>query len=151
LSITLRVNGAERRADSEPTATLVSALRSMGLTGTKEGCSTGACGACSVLVDGDLVYGCLRLVGAADGAEILTIEGLGTADDLHPLQQGFIDAGAVQCGFCIPGMIMAAKSLLDRVADPSESEIRHALSGNICRCTGYVKIVEAVRLAAQTR
>ncbi len=120
------------------------------LTGVKEGCGRGECGACTILLDGRPVNACLLLAAKLDGCEVLTIEGLASPEGtLHPLQSAFLEAGAVQCGFCTPGMILAAKSLLDTCPDPSEEEIARALSGNFCRCTGYSKIIKAVRLAAQ--
>jgi len=119
------------------------------LYGTKEGCGTGECGACTVIMNGKLIKSCVTFAVQADQAEIITIEGIGTPDELHPIQEAFIEMGAVQCGFCTPGMILAAKNLLDRNPKPTEGEIRQAISGNLCRCTGYVKIVEAIRFAAQ--
>ena len=134
----------------EPWKTLQQALRDeINLTGTKQGCETGSCGACTVLIDGKAVKSCLILVGQAKGRQITTIEGL-AKDEVYPLQQAFIDHYAVQCGFCTPGMILAAKALLDENPDANEEEIRKGLSGNLCRCTGYTKIVEAV-LAAKER
>lgn len=119
------------------------------LCGTKEGCRTGDCGTCTVLLDGRAVRSCLILTCAVEGKHITTIEGLGNATNVHPIQQAFIDVGAVQCGFCIPGMVLTAKSLLDENHHPTEHEIRIALSGNLCRCTGYEKIIQAVQLASQ--
>ena len=121
----------------------------MDLTGAKCGCNTGDCGACKVIIDGEAVNSCLVLAPKAVGKDIWTIEGLSNGPELHPIQQAFIDAGAVQCGYCTPGMVMSAKALLDKNLDPSEEEIRAAISNNLCRCTGYVKIVEAIRLAAE--
>lgn len=130
--------------------TLLAFLREqLKLTGTKEGCGNGQCGACTVIMDGKAVNSCLVLAVQADGARITTIEGVEGPDGLHPLQQAFIDEGAVQCGFCTPGMILSAKALLDENADPDEGEIKEALSGNLCRCTGYVKIIRAVKNAAR--
>ena len=120
----------------------------LGLTGTKEGCGTGECGACTVLVEGEPVNSCLYLAVRADGKSVLTIEGLAEGGQLHPLQQAFIDKAAVQCGFCAPGMLLSAKALLDRNPQPSEREIREGIAGNICRCTGYVKVVKAIQQAA---
>lgn len=129
--------------------TLLEMLRDrLGLTGTKRGCDLGACGACTVLLDGRAVLSCLLPAAMAEGCRVTTIEGLSLGSELHPLQRAFHEAGAVQCGFCTPGMILSAKSLLDRVPDPSPNDIRNALAGNLCRCTGYAKIVEAVKLAA---
>lgn len=133
----------------DPGALLANVLRDhFHLTGTKIGCQAGDCGACTVIMNGRAVNSCLIPVGKAQEAEILTIEGLGQPDNLHPLQQAFIDCGAVQCGMCIPGMIMAGKALLDENPDPGQDEIREGMSGNICRCTGYVKIEKAVQQAA---
>ncbi len=130
--------------------TLLRVLRDdLGLTGTKEGCSEGDCGACTVLVDGQPVNSCLVLAAEVDGKQLLTVEGLAKEGVLHPLQRAFIAAGAVQCGFCTPGMLLSAKALLDRNPKPSEGEIREALAGNLCRCTGYVRIINAVRQAAE--
>ena len=143
------VNGNVHELAIEPHWLLIEVLREvLGFTGTKHSCGVGNCGACTVLVDGEPVLACMTLAMAARGRSIVTIEGLADGPDLHPLQQAFIDYGAIQCGYCTPGMILAAKALLDREPDPTEDEVRHALSGNICRCTGYVKIVEAVLAAA---
>lgn len=119
----------------------------LGLTGTKEGCGEGECGACTVLVDGKPVDSCLVLIGQVQGRAITTIEGLSNGKELHPLQQAFIDEGAIQCGYCTPGMILAAKALLDSNPNPGEEEIRRSISGNLCRCTGYQKIIKAVQAA----
>ena len=147
--ITLTVNGRRQEVAVEPRWTLLEMVReALRFTGSKEGCGTGDCGACSMIVDGRLVTSCLMLAAQADGREVLTIEGLATNGQLHPVQQAFIDAGGVQCGFCTPGMIMAAKSLLDRNPRPALGEVREGLAGNLCRCTGYAKIYEAVMLAA---
>lgn len=144
--INLKINGREYEVAVEPTKTLVDLLRyDLGLTGTKKGCGTGECGSCTVIFNGKPVNSCLVLAIQARGAEILTIEGLKPAQGLHPIQQAFVDKGAVQCGFCTPGMILSASSLLKKNPNPSEPEIRKALSGNLCRCTGYQKIVEAVQ------
>ena len=148
--VTLTVNGELQEVAAEPHWTLLETVReALSLTGSKEGCGTGDCGACSMTVDGRLITSCLMLAVEADGAEILTIEGLARDGQLHPLQQAFIDAGGVQCGFCIPGMIMAAKALLDETPNPTLDDIRLALAGNLCRCTGYAKIYEAVMLATE--
>ena len=142
------INGRPYEAYIAPNRTLLEVLRDeLRLTGAKEGCGTGDCGACSVIVDGKLVTSCLMLAPQADGAELVTIEGLAPDGQLHPVQQAFIEKGAVQCGFCIPGMILAGKALLDRNPGPSEQEIRQAIAGNLCRCTGYTKIVEAIAAA----
>jgi len=148
--ITLTVNGRPYEVAVEPRWTLLETVREeLRLTGSKEGCGTGDCGACSMIVDGRLVTSCLMLGAQADGREVVTIEGLATNGKLHPVQQAFIDTGGVQCGFCTPGMIMAAKSLLDRNASPTLEEVREGLAGNLCRCTGYAKIYEAVMQAAE--
>ena len=148
--INVTVNGRRHEVAVEPRWTLLEMLREeLRLTGSKEGCGTGDCGACSLLVDGRLVTSCLMLAAQADGREIVTIEGLAANGNLHPVQQAFIDTGGVQCGFCTPGMIMAAKSLLDRTPSPTLEQIREGLAGNLCRCTGYAKIYEAVMQAAQ--
>ena len=143
------INGRAHEAQIEPNRTLLEVVRDeLRLTGAKEGCGTGDCGACSMIVNGKLVTSCLMLAPQADGAEITTIEGLAHNGELHPVQQAFIDTGAVQCGFCIPGMILAGATLLDRNPQPSNDEIRQAIAGNLCRCTGYTKIVEAIAAAA---
>jgi carbon-monoxide dehydrogenase small subunit len=145
----LSVNGEEYEVFVDPWKTLVSVLREdLGLTGTKEGCNTGNCGVCTVLIDGKAVKSCLVLASQAQGKEVLTIEGL-SKKGLHPLQQAFIDHFAIQCGFCTPGMVLAAKALLDENSNPTEEEVKLGLSGNLCRCTGYVKIVEAILAAAE--
>jgi len=144
-TITLTVNGVERQLTVDVRDTLIKALREgVGLTGTKEGCGEGECGSCTVIMDGRAVNSCLVLAVEADGAQITTIEGLEENGELHPLQQAFLDAGAVQCGFCTPGMIMSAKALLDRNPNPTEEEVRLGVSGNLCRCTGYMQVVRAV-------
>ena len=149
-AVRLRVNGRERNALAEPRTLLSDFLRhGLGLTGTHVGCEHGACGACTVLVDGRPTLSCLVLAVQAEGAEVLTVEGLAREEGLHPIQQAFRERHGLQCGFCTPGMLLAAKALLDEVPDPSEDEIRDHLAGNVCRCTGYVGIVEAVHLAAQ--
>ncbi len=145
-TIHLTINDRDYKAAVEPNQTLVEVLRNeFGLTGTKVGCNEGDCGACAVIMDGDPVNSCLVLALQADGRTIRTIEGIEGENDLHPLQQAFIDNGAIQCGFCAPGMIISTKSLLDRNPVAGEAEIKEAISGNLCRCTGYQKIVEAVR------
>jgi aerobic-type carbon monoxide dehydrogenase small subunit (CoxS/CutS family) len=147
---TLKVNGRSYPVDIEPGRTLLSVLRTeVGLTGTKEGCDDSECGACMVLLDGEPVNSCSYLALQADGREIVTIEGLASDDgELHPLQAAFLDQGGVQCGFCTPGMLISAKALLDRNPRPDEEEIRLALSGNLCRCTGYSGIIRAVQSVA---
>ena len=152
MHIILNVNGDEYELAVDPWRTLVEVLREdLNLTGTKIGCQTGDCGACTVLINGRSVTSCLTLAVEAQGALITTIEGLApNGDELHPLQEAFISQGAVQCGYCTPGMILSAKHLLDRNPAPSEDEIRRGLSGNLCRCTGYNMIVDAVGAAAKT-
>jgi len=147
--IDLNLNGAALRWRVRPSETLLDALRRNGWRGAKRGCDTGECGSCTVIIDGRPMLSCLLPAVAAHGRDITTIEGLGGTSNPHPIQQAFAETGAVQCGFCIPGMILSAKSLLDENTDPSPRQIRHALDGNLCRCTGYVKQIEAVSLAAQ--
>jgi carbon-monoxide dehydrogenase small subunit len=147
--VALRVNGEGREADVWPGESLLFALRErLGLPGSKNACEQGECGSCSVLLDGRLVCACLVLAAQADGHAVVTVEGLAEGDALHRVQEAFVEAGAVQCGFCTPGLVVATADLLSRRPDPSENEIREALSGNLCRCTGYAKIFDAVRLAA---
>jgi carbon-monoxide dehydrogenase small subunit len=149
--INFKVNGKGYDLAVEPNKTLVDLLRyDLGLTGTKKGCGTGECGSCTVIFNGKPVNSCLVLAIQANGAEILTIEGLRPPQGLHPLQQAFVDKGAIQCGFCTPGMILSASSLLKHNPNPTEAEIRTALSGNLCRCTGYQKIVEAVQSVSKS-
>lgn len=146
LEVAFVLNGENVVISVQPDRTLLDVLRyDLGLTGTKKGCDEGDCGACTVLMDGKPVNSCLTLIGKVQGREVLTIEGLAAPGELHPVQEAFLRVGAVQCGFCSPGMILAAKSLLDENQDPTEDEIRMALAGNLCRCTGYTKIVEAVK------
>jgi len=148
--VVLRVNGRERKASVPPETTLLQLLREhLGLTGSKLGCDVGDCGACTVIVDGKAVNSCLMLAGQVDGREVLTIEGLATRDRLHPIQRAFEERASLQCGFCGPGSIMSAKALLDENLDPSPQEIRDALAGNLCRCTGYTKMIEAIQDAAR--
>ena len=148
----LRVNGEELPVSFAPYKTLLEVLREdLGLTGTKHGCELGECGACSVLVDGEPVLSCLALAVESEGRHIETVEGLATNGRLHPLQESFADLGAAQCGYCTPAMLMTAKALLDREPHPSRERIREALSGNLCRCTGYLQIIEAVEAAANRR
>ena len=147
--ITTTINGEATEFLCEPQLTLLDVLRDeLRLTGSKEGCSSGDCGACSITVDGRLVCSCLMLAVEAEGRKIETIEGMAKGDKLHPLQRKFLEEAALQCGFCTPGILVAAKALLDRNPDPSETEIRYWLAGNLCRCTGYDKIVRAVVDAA---
>ncbi|MGD9675593.1 MAG: (2Fe-2S)-binding protein [Candidatus Bipolaricaulia bacterium] len=148
-SVELTINGVHRTVEAAPGETLLEVLRREGYTGVKKGCGSGDCGACTVLLDGRAVNACLVLVAKADGKTILTIEGLAKGDALHPIQEAFLDEGAVQCGYCTPGMVLSTYDLLSRNATPSEGEIREAISGNLCRCTGYVKQVRAVRAAAE--
>jgi aerobic-type carbon monoxide dehydrogenase small subunit (CoxS/CutS family) len=148
-TLTMQLNGEEVTLAIEPDALLVDVLRQqLGLTGTKEACSEGECGACTVLLDGQPVTSCLVPALKAQGREVCTVEGLASDGELHPLQKSFIEHGAVQCGYCTPGMLMSAKALLDRNPHPTEQEIKEAISGNLCRCTGYVKIVEAIKAAS---
>ena len=147
--IVLHINGQDCPVKVEPDDLLVDVLRDMlWLTGTKKGCGTGDCGACTVIMDGRPVTSCLVLAVAAEGKSIETIEGMASGEELHPLQQSFIDYGAVQCGYCTPGLLMMAKHLLEHNPTPSEDEIRAGIAGNLCRCTGYTKIVEAIQAAA---
>ncbi|MDP5354476.1 MAG: (2Fe-2S)-binding protein [Paracoccaceae bacterium] len=148
--IATKVNGDSVEFTCEPDETLLEVLRNrLGLTGAKEGCGTGDCGACSVLVNGRLVCSCLVLAVETQGAEVSTIEGMASGDGLHILQQTFIDHAALQCGICTPGILVAAKALLDKNPSPTESELRFWLAGNLCRCTGYDKIINAVQAAAE--
>ena len=149
IHVATTVNGDAVEFVCAPDESLLDVLRNrMGLTGAKEGCGTGDCGACTVTLDGRMVCSCLVLGAEAEGAAITTIEGMSTGDTLHPLQQSFIDHAALQCGICTPGILVAAKALLDRNPDPSDSELRYWLAGNLCRCTGYDKIIAAVQDAA---
>ncbi len=149
--ITITVNGEVHDVRVEANRTLLELIREdLGLTGTKEGCDTGGCGACTVLLDGRPVYSCLVLALDCDEREVLTVEGLASDGVLHPVQQAFVDHGAIQCGYCTPGMVLTAKALLDENPRPSEREIREAIAGNICRCTGYAKTVKAIQAASRT-
>jgi carbon-monoxide dehydrogenase small subunit len=150
VAIQLRVNNVAYEVEVNPARSLLQVIREdLGLTGTKSGCERGECGACTVLVDGLALNSCLLPVMEAEGKQILTIEGLARDGQLHPLQEKFIELGAIQCGFCTPGMILTAKALLDRNPHPTEGEIRREIAGNFCRCTGYDKIVEAILAAAK--
>ncbi|MDA8187036.1 MAG: (2Fe-2S)-binding protein [Dehalococcoidales bacterium] len=150
VAINLRVNGDACKVLVPPHRPLVDVLRDdVGLTGTKKGCGAGECGACTVLMDGKPVNSCLVLAVQADGKDIMTIEGLAQDDRLHPIQEAFVQHGAIQCGYCSPGMILIAKALLDENPRPTELEVKQAIAGNICRCTGYVKIVEAIQAASR--
>jgi carbon-monoxide dehydrogenase small subunit len=147
--IQLTVNGRQHAVAAETQAVLLHTLRDLGYTDVKNGCEIGECGACAVFLNGEAVNSCMVLAMQADGATIVTNAGLGTMEKPHVIQEAFADAGAIQCGFCTPGMIISTKALLDRNPDPSEEEIRDALSGNLCRCTGYGQIIAAVRLSAE--
>lgn len=148
VEIDITLNGDERTFEAERSDSLLDVLRANGYTGAKRGCDTGNCGFCTVIVDGEPAMSCIKPVATIDGADIVTIESLGTQEDLHPVQEAFVDNAALQCGFCIPGMIMQSKHLLEENPDPSRAEIRAGLSANLCRCTGYEKIIDAVRDAA---
>ena len=151
MRIAVTVNGERREADVWEGESLLFALRErLGLPGSKNACEQGECGSCSVLFDGTLVCACLVLAALADGHEVVTVEGLAEDGRLHRVQEAFVEAGAVQCGFCTPGLVVATADLLERNPRPSDDEIREALSGNLCRCTGYAKIFDAVRIAAET-
>jgi carbon-monoxide dehydrogenase small subunit len=148
--IRLTVNGTLYEVEVKPHSLLLDVLRTnLDLTGTKSGCGTGDCGACTVLMDGKPVNSCLVLALEAEGKEIITIEGLEKDGKLHPIQESFIKNGAIQCGFCTPGMVLTAKAFLDENPNPSEEEIKHAISGNLCRCTGYIKIIKAISEASK--
>jgi len=149
MTITLTINGTTRELSAGAGETLLEVLRREGFTGVKTGCGTGDCGACAVLMNGRAVNSCLVLAAKADGGEIVTVEGLADGDRLHPLQEAFLDEGAVQCGYCTPGMLISAADLLSRKPSPTEEEIKEALSGNLCRCTGYTKQIRAVERAAE--
>lgn len=148
--VKLTVNGTSYELSVQPWEALVEVIRdNLGLTGTKEGCGLGECGACTVIMDGKTVNSCLVLAVEADGKQITTIEGLADGDKLHPIQEAFVEHGGLQCGFCTPGMIMSAKALLDENPNPTEEEIRRGIAGNLCRCTGYTKIIESIKAAAK--
>jgi len=153
IHVSATINGEASEFLVEPSQSLLDALRdTLRLTGSKEGCGTGDCGACSVMVDGRLMCSCLMLAAEADGKSITTVEGIANGENLHPIQQKFLEHAALQCGFCTPGLIVAAKALLDRTLNPTDTEIRYWLAGNLCRCTGYDKIVRAVQdTAAELR
>ncbi len=149
--INMTINNQSYDVAVQPNRTLADLIRyDLGLTGTKKGCDTGDCGACTVILDGNTVNSCLVLAVQADGSVIETIEGLSTDEGMHPLQQAFVEKGAIQCGYCTPGMILSAKNLLDKNPNPTEQEIREGLSGNLCRCTGYQKIFEAIESRGTT-
>jgi carbon-monoxide dehydrogenase small subunit len=149
MRIEATINGTVRSAEIHPGETLLELLRRLGLYGVKEGCGTGDCGACTVLLDGHAVNACLVLAAKIHGRDVTTIEGLAEGDALHPVQQAFLDEGAIQCGYCTPGMVLSAVDLLRETPSPTEEQIRAAISGNLCRCTGYVKQVAAIRRAAE--
>ena len=151
MRVTCTVNGEPREADDvwEGESLLYVLRERLGLPGSKNACEQGECGSCSVYLNGTLVCACLVLAGQAEGAEVVTVEGLAGDGELHPVQQAFVEAGAVQCGFCTPGLVVAAHDLLEREPRPSDAQVREALAGNLCRCTGYEKILDAVRLAAE--
>ena len=149
MKVTLTVNGRRHDVEAHPGERLLELLRRIGYVGVKNGCSNGDCGACAVLVDGRAVTSCLQFAAQADGKQITTVEGLAGPEGLHPLQQTMLDAGGVQCGYCIPGILMASVDLLAHTPEPTDQEIATALVGNLCRCTGYVKQIEAVRMAAE--
>ena len=147
--IRFTVNNKPYEISVQPSQTLLNVIREdLGLTGTKEGCGLGECGACTVIMNGKTVNSCLVLAVEADGKEITTIEGLADGDKLHPVQQAFVDEGGLQCGFCTPGMIMSAKALLDENPSPTDDEIKRGIAGNLCRCTGYTKIIQSVKTAS---
>jgi len=148
--IEFTINGKPKKLGVKTNELLLNVIREdIGLAGTKYGCGTGECGACTVLIDEEPVLSCLTLAVTVDGKKVTTIEGIGTDENPHPLQQTFVETGAIQCGFCTPGMILSAKALLDKNPNPTEDEIKRAIEGNLCRCTGYVKIIEAIKLAAE--
>ncbi len=152
MKVRITLNGAPAEVEAPPLARLLDVLRGpLGLTGTKEGCGEGECGACTVLLDGEPVNACLVPLGQCDGRDVVTVEGLGSEARLSPLQAAFVEEGGTQCGICTPGMLMSAEVLLRRNADPSEAQIREALAGNLCRCTGYQRIVASVKEAAKRR
>ena len=149
-NIAFRINGKEVELEVDPGKMLLDVLREqLDLTGTKRGCSRGDCGACTVIMDGKAILSCLTPILQADGREIVTIEGLAQDGRLHPLQEAFLETGAVQCGFCIPGMFLSAKAFLDQNPSPNRQQVREAISGNLCRCTGYTKIIDAIILASE--
>jgi carbon-monoxide dehydrogenase small subunit len=152
IGIVCKINGTEYCLNVEPTQSLADLLRNeLGLLGTKVSCGEGECGACTVIVNGKAINSCIMLAPEIDGSEVITIEGLSQTGEIDPIQQAFIDEGAVQCGFCTPGMLMSTKALLMEKSNPDEGEIRRALAGNLCRCTGYHRIVQAVKKAAQLK
>lgn len=150
MEIGLELNGEPATFDAGESELLLDVLRRNGLTGVKRGCDTGACGACNVIIDGEVCQSCVTPASHIEDTTVETIEGLGAQDDLHPIQQAFVDHNATQCGYCIPGMIMSAKELLEENPEPSEQEVRESIEGNLCRCTGYEKPVKAIQSAAET-
>ncbi len=149
IDVSFTVNGQKVKIKTRPNRRLVDVLREeLGLTGTKEGCSIGECGACTVVMNGEAVHSCLILIPQADGAEIVTVEGLANGKTLHPLQKNFLEHGAVQCGFCIPGMLMSSYALLQENPQPTEEDIKEGIAGNLCRCTGYKQIIKAIEATA---
>ena len=149
MKLKFNLNGRDCAVEADPSRTLLDVLRTdLGLTGTKYGCGVGECGSCTILIDGKAVCSCLTLIGQADGRTVETVEGLAQGEKLHPLQESFVESHAIQCGYCTPGMLMSAKAFLDQHPSPSEEEIRTAISGNLCRCTGYKQIVAAIQHAA---
>lgn len=150
MGIEFKINGVLKRFETSPGEILLDLLRREGYKSVKRGCETGECGACSIILDGKLAKSCLLFAPQVSGHNIITLEGLANPGELHPVQQAFLDEGAVQCGFCTPGMILAAKVLLDKTPHPSEEEIKEAISGNLCRCTGYVKIIRAIKKVGET-
>lgn len=151
MKIQLELNGGPHYVDIEPGESLLSLVRRLGTWSVKSGCDVGDCGSCTVLMNGRPVRSCITFAAKAQGGSVTTVEALGTPEDLHPLQEAFLEAGAVQCGYCTPGMVLVAYDLLTRVDDPSADEVVQAIAGNLCRCTGYRKIVEAVQLAARRK
>jgi aerobic-type carbon monoxide dehydrogenase small subunit (CoxS/CutS family) len=149
MKIKVKVNGKEHNWEVEPNAILLDVLRDQGYVSVKRGCEEGVCGSCAVLVDGKRRNSCIVFAGQVHNREITTVEGIGTIQEPHPIQEAFVEAGAIQCGFCTPGMILATKELLDNHPNPTEAQIKTALDGNLCRCTGYVKILDGVKLAAK--
>jgi len=149
MKIQITVNGETKSIEVKPSETLLELLRRLGYKSVKFGCGEGFCGSCTVIMNGRPVNSCLVLAATVDGKDVVTVEDMGDSRNLHPLQVAFMDAGAVQCGFCTPGMLLSAKVLLERKANPSTAEIKEALEGNLCRCTGYIQIIEAVKLAAK--
>ena len=149
MRINCRINGEKKAFEVSPEESLLNLLRREGFVSVKKGCETGFCGSCTIILNSKLVNSCIVFALRADGAEIPTVEALGFPDKMHPIQEAFVDEGAVQCGYCTPGMLLATKVLLDKKSNPDEEEIKHALDGNLCRCTGYVKIIEAVKTASK--